>query len=622
MGPNVVSCIGDNTLVEFVEHGLDSEAAETLERHLAVCGDCRQRLAVLGASPSRLAVAPTSPARLGAPQPLRAGAQVGRFAVGSEIGRGGMGVVFAARDPQLERPVAIKILRSDDGEDPEQAARARERFTCEARAMAGLDHPNIVKIYEAGVHAQQAYIAMEMIEGEMLHRWVERWRRSWAAVLETFSQAGRALAHAHDHGLAHGDFKPDNVLVDDAGRVRVTDFGLSRQFRRAELGLPGGEREDFVGGTPRYMAPEQFEGMPADALSDQFSFCVALYESLYERHPFAEGCARSLLEKPATEAMAPLLAHAREREVPRWLYEVLARGMRRERAARYGSMRELLDALAGPRRRARPRWPAAAAAAAMLLTALLSYGLGTRRGDERTLLAHFTALEDAHERRALRDRGGRAPAAAVLGKALDPVATTRAAAAALWVVQAEFAAAASGRPSMLTLAHDSRLLLLDEISRTERKLSWLRRIQGVLAQADAAAGQDAVSAARPRAEVRAWHATARVRPRVAVAQPPGLDEAEVDAGVSSRWRDLEVCFGEWRERSPHGRQTLAIRAHIASSGRAQVYRVRGLGDRVVRRCVSGALERAAFPSAATPTAVDLGFISEGGALDLRILPLH
>jgi hypothetical protein len=618
----VNTCIGDNTLVELVENSMSPGEAKHLDRHFARCADCRRRWAALAASPSRMAQAPTTPAGVGAHIDLKSGTRIGRFVISHEIGRGGMGVVFAARDPHLDRTAAIKLLHGTGGDEP--VARAQERLLAEARAMARLDHPNIIKVYEAGLFQQETYIAMEMVDGETLSHWARRWQRPWAPVLAVFRQAGSALAHAHASGLAHGDFKPENVLVDDADRVRVTDFGLSRWFEREGRPQPANDLGEFVGGTPRYMAPEQFRGQPANACSDQFGFCVALYECLYSRHPFARGSARSLLELSEQEATAPLRADAHAAHgVPAWLHTVLARGLHRDPACRYPSMDALLDALTP--RRASARWPLAMAAAALCLVLSVGYALGALQPPpaevaDRARSAASAGDASGHGRGlgSLRDLvlGLRDPAP-VPSPVPSPVLASLALGTAvlLWNVHAQFAPASVSHATTLVLDQDVHTLLEQEIRDAEDRLDALRRWRAAVAAWTPQPAHQLELGLVQRGQERARHFAAPPRNRAST-RTNSLSLAAVDSGLQPSWRDIEVCFREWRERQPYDRAVLDARVTILPDGRAKVQNVR-FHDRVVRKCVSGAVQRSTFESAATSTLVDLGFVSNGDRLALR-----
>jgi len=230
-----------------------------------------------------------APARVGGE--LLRGDRVGRFIVLDRLGHGGMGVVHAAFDPELDRKVALKlVLPERDG-----GAHARARLLREAQAMARLAHPNVVAVHDVGTIDDRVWIAMEYVRGRTLTLWLAEARRSWRQIVDMFAQAGEGLRAAHEVGLVHRDFKPDNVMIGDDGRARVMDFGLARAgsdpLAEQETGEPRSAplvtQLGAVVGTPRYMAPEQWQGCVADAQADQFAFCVALWEALYGQLPFA-----------------------------------------------------------------------------------------------------------------------------------------------------------------------------------------------------------------------------------------------------------------------------------------------------------------------------------------------
>ena len=308
----------------------------------------------------------------GDPEPIADDVRrIGRYLILRKVGQGGMGVVFAGYDEQLDRKVAIKLLRHRTGEA------ARRRLAREAQALARLSHPNVVQVYEIGEHEHSAYIAMEFVEGLTLTNWQHARRRSWSELLAVMLDAGRGLAAAHHKGLIHRDFKPENVMIDDEGRVRVMDFGLVHGVLSLEESHDGhvpersleplppaaelldskvsssglGDRLTMTGstlGTPAYMAPEQHAGFPTDARSDQFSFCVTLWELLYGERPFA---GRTLAEL-CVAVTKHELRHPPHVDVPGWLHKIVERGLAVEPSARWASMDELLTALADdPRRR-------------------------------------------------------------------------------------------------------------------------------------------------------------------------------------------------------------------------------------------------------------------------------
>jgi tetratricopeptide (TPR) repeat protein/predicted Ser/Thr protein kinase len=258
------------------------------------------------------------------------------------IGSGGMGVVYAAFDAKLDRKVALKLLhrRSD----------AQERLLREARTMAKLNHPNVVVIHDVGSHDGAVYMAMEFAEGVTLRRWLADAARSHAEVLDVFVQAGEGLAAAHEVRLVHRDFKPENVIVADNGHVKVMDFGLARLATDSTPGPPsndepgGGDVTDGgMVGTPWYMAPEQFAREPVSEKTDQFAFCVALYEALYGERPFTSDLIRDRIEARVCEPPG-------RTDVPAPLRAVIVRGLARRPEDRHPDMRTLLAAL-----RARPR---------------------------------------------------------------------------------------------------------------------------------------------------------------------------------------------------------------------------------------------------------------------------
>jgi len=300
----------------------------------------------------------------GDPFLLPRGAVVGRYLLIEPVGRGGMGVVYAAYDPKLDRRVALKLLPA--GHAPEEEPDARERLLREAQAMARVSHPNVTALHDFGTFGDQVFLAMELVEGVTLRLWLQTHKqRRWREVLKVMIQAGQGLAAAHAAGLVHRDFKPDNVLVGKDGRVRVTDFGLARLVRplpRAPGGLPSASplktqdsrlrgplsQSSARVGTPAYMAPEQHLGQAPDARSDQFAFCVALYHALYRKRPFDPrklAAAVRARDGSAERVIHPLpLAPP----LPVWIKHALQRGLSISPEARYPSMEALLLRLSRP----------------------------------------------------------------------------------------------------------------------------------------------------------------------------------------------------------------------------------------------------------------------------------
>jgi tetratricopeptide (TPR) repeat protein/predicted Ser/Thr protein kinase len=289
----------------------------------------------------------------GAPdEPVR----IGRFVAVRRIGAGSMGVVHLAWDPELDRKVALKLLhRGDD-----------ERLLREAQAIARLRHPHVVAVHEVGTFEGQVFVAMEYVDGPTLGAWLAAAPRTPREIARVLAQAARALAAAHRAGVVHRDVKPDNILIGADGDARVVDFGLAR----AEAGAPpageGGEgaaasRSGSLAGTPAYMAPEIFAGAAADARSDQFSFCVTLWEALGGARPFAG----DRPDEIARNAQAGRISEP-PRRAPAWLRRVAARGLAVDPAARFPSMDDVAAALERDPARARARWLGGGAAAAAL----------------------------------------------------------------------------------------------------------------------------------------------------------------------------------------------------------------------------------------------------------------
>ena len=298
------SHLDDLAVLDFMAGRLETSRRSELDRHLDRCPECRALLA--------------SVARVSVPQTEQA---VGRYALLQRIGRGGLGEVWAAHDPELDRKVAVKLLRPELEDN--------RWLVEEAQTMARITHGNVLAVYDAGRAGDRMFVAMEYVAGGTLRRWREAAPRAWRESLALMLGAGRGLAAAHAAGLVHRDFKPDNVLLGDDGRVVVSDFA------------PPGV------GTPAYLAPELKAGKPATAASDQYAFCVVARDLLGERCP------------------------------PR-VRTVIARGLAEDPAARYRSMQALLRAL---ERAAAPRWPYYAGAAAVIASAVAVFALFAARDD-------------------------------------------------------------------------------------------------------------------------------------------------------------------------------------------------------------------------------------------------
>jgi serine/threonine-protein kinase len=368
---------------------------------------------------------------------LASGSSLGRFVILGLVGRGAMGEVYAAYDANLDRKIAIKLVGPHHDADGQVGS---GRLMREAQATARISHPNVVVVYEAATLGDRVFIAMEFVDGHTLRYWLSARRRTWLEILDVFIAAGRGLAAAHDKDLVHRDFKPDNVMVARNGQVRVMDFGLARwgaatlddgppapvpaarwsqvdetvvvvdpeatqnldsSSRTTSPGTPGAldqklTRTGTLMGTPAYMSPEQFGGRLADARSDQFSFCVALYEALFEVRPFA---GRTLAELADCVVGGRLLEPPESDVVPVWLRAALKRGLSPNPEDRFPSMNDLLEEI--DRRPEAARTGFASGAAARLegiwtLPASGDKGEGAPAPEKEQVRQAFLATEKAY----------------------------------------------------------------------------------------------------------------------------------------------------------------------------------------------------------------------------------
>jgi len=355
----------------------------------------RDPVSAQAASPARVsshdekARTPVSEPEAGGKNVLPRGTNIDRYVLLDRLGAGAMGIVYAAYDPELDRKVALKVM-SPALLGSARAEEFQHRLLREAQAMARVRHPHVITVHDTGTFRQQAFVAMEFIDGGTLRHWMRAQPRTWAETLAMMMKSGQGLAAAHQAGLVHRDFKPDNVLVGKDGGVHVTDFGLARATAldrgASEEPLPfeDGAPEDaplgrlaipltetgVVMGTPSYMAPEQFRGH-TDPRSDQFSFCVALYEGLYGERPF-KGRKSSELFKQIITGQLP--APPPGSTVPPSLRRILEKGLSPRPEERYPSMQALLEALEAvkdPRKVRRQRlWLFAGASVALLVSGL------------------------------------------------------------------------------------------------------------------------------------------------------------------------------------------------------------------------------------------------------------
>jgi len=352
-----------------------------------------------------------------------------RYVLLGQLGQGGFGQVLRAKDPKLEREVAVKLLRVTS-----QHPTANERLLTEARSLAALNHPNVVEVFDVG-HFDEVpdtlrgsdtppgpgvFVVMELVEGPTLRGWLAEADRHWRQVLTVMLEAGRGLAAAHDVGIIHRDFKPSNVMLGPDGRARVLDFGLARivdpaldsQSARTPSGHPIGDLTEtgFIMGTPAYMAPELFERGRPSPKSDQYSFCVALWEALTGTRPF-DGDTLDELRKDV-ERQQP--RRATIRGVPRSLLAAVARGLHTDPDRRYASVEDLLTALQHSHGRSR-RLPALAVAVGVGALGWMSLSSGDTQTDACARQSQRAAKTTA----AIASIGGDATASRIVTGARD-----------------------------------------------------------------------------------------------------------------------------------------------------------------------------------------------------------
>src|SRR5580693_2561822 len=274
---------------------------------------------------------------------LASGTRLGPYEILAPIGEGGMGIVYRARDPRLDRQVAIKLLPAAMAADRD----ARERLRLEAMAAAALDHPYICKIFEIGEDSGSLFLVMEYIAGETLYRRLQQDRMPLADINRVAGEMAEALQEAHSRGILHRDLKPANIMLTGQGHVKIMDFGLAKKL----VDLPGPEDATLeipaqlttpgtILGTPDYMSPEQVKCLPLDARSDLFSFGVILAEMLSGHHPF---------RRPSTaETFSAVLREPPElaNDIPANTAAIVCRLLAKDAKDRYPSAAELRADLA------------------------------------------------------------------------------------------------------------------------------------------------------------------------------------------------------------------------------------------------------------------------------------
>ncbi len=445
------------------------------------------------------------------------GQLVGRYVVLNALGAGGMGVVYAAYDPQLDRKVALKLLHSETvsrSGATQSFNDGHARLLREAQAMARLRHPNVVAVHDVGTVGDRVFIAMEFVEGSTLKSWLRTQPRSRKEVLAVFQQAGRGLQAAHDAGLVHRDFKPENVLVSHTDQVQVLDFGLAKATEDeaedrggAELNLVASGHSSLsreltqhgaVLGTPAYMSPEQHMGLATDARTDQFSFCVALYEALYGTPPFpADSMATLALAVVSGKvADAPRESQAR---VPLWLRKVLLRGLASEPANRFPSLAALLEELGRDPSGARRRWLAIAGGVAAVAVAAGGYANYLAQSQNRCddADADLVGVWDEPTRQAAHSAFLAASDGAFAEDTWQRVAASLDRYSGAWVqMQAALCTA-----TYIEQAQSIELLHLQGAC-LARRLSELRAVSEVFTHADAAVVERAVATAAGLSDLR------------------------------------------------------------------------------------------------------------------------
>lgn len=549
-------CADENTLLDYLQGRLPVDDARDIDDHVDGCSSCHALLAALGR-------ALTAGDRDGAVDrgasdvaPVRVGDRLGRYVVLEWLGAGGMGVVYSAYDNELDRKVALKVMRPASaarGSEARDAADERERsdrMLREARALAQIAHPNVVGVYDVGTVGGQVFVTMEFVHGKTLRAWLDEAPRPWTEVLARFVEAGRGLAAVHAAELVHRDVKPENVLLGDDGRVRVGDFGLAAP---AAATSEGGAR--FVG-TPAYAAPEQLTG-EATSRSDQFAFAVSLFEALYGEAPFAMERGRPAYDAPRSPPAGSL--------VPASVRTALARALSRDPAARFATMDELLEALrvddpAAAYARRRRVWLGAA------LVLLAAAPLGWLRYERAARPAvcsggedRLAGVWDEPTKAAVRDGllATKSPLAAdawqFAERGLDDYAHR-------WVsawTDACTATRVRGEQSEALL--DRRVECLDD------RLAEMKSLAGLLAHADEATVRQAAQATRSLSHLEDC---ANVRALASPIEPPR------DAATATEVARLRASLADAKARRDAGRyaEALATTSDVVTRAHALAYR--------------------------------------------------
>ena len=585
-------------------------------------------------TPSRRSAADPEPTRVEADEravdnlaPPQPRTLLGRYTLLRKLGEGGMGIVYFAYDEELDRRVAIKLLRPRASPD---GLASSQRMLREAQLMAKLSHPNVVQVYDAGALSDQVFLAMEFIQGSTLREWLHGTPEAPRAaprplpeVLAIYRQAGLGLAAAHAAGLVHRDFKPDNVVVGTDGRARVVDFGLARSDAQPDeiSGTSGrsdarelestrelvsrrsrsAERPPTAAGsllgTPAYMSPEQHMRVATDARSDQFSFCVALYEGVYGERPFT---GKTHHELRANVLTAALRDPPPGRKVPAWLRKVLLRGLRVAPDERFPDMLALLAALDADPGRTRRRALAGLALVALALTTGLALASRPAGSDELCRDAERLLVDVWDEPRAAAVHAALTATGLAYARdtwprvhdQLDMFART-------WRDMHVKVCEATNRHHIQSEAlMDLRMACLAD-SRAE-----LRAVVDVLAEADA------------RVAERAVHAVANLRPLARCAQldAQGVTFVPHDLAVATAVRDLQPLLAQARAEDQAGRYVRGLqlaREAVASAERSG--HAPALADALLHR---GRLEASAADYPAAERSLETAYyLAESAGLD-------